>query len=193
MSQLVKYSLIALCLLQLNACVTAVVGGAAVGSQIAMDRRTSGIYIEDENIEIKSHSRLKKQLDEGSHVNVTSYNRVVLLAGEASSAAMKAKAETVIKTIPNIRAIYNEISVMDKTTISTRSKDALITSKVKGNFVTNYVSDKQFNPSHVKVVTERKVVYLMGLVTKSEAEAATNIARKTDGVEKVVKLFEYLP
>lgn len=193
MQFLIKSIIVFVCMMQLVACVPAVVGGAAVGSQMAVDRRTSGIYIEDENIEIKAHSKLSQQLDEASHVNVTSFNGMVLLSGEASSATMKAKAETVVKTIPHIRNIFNEVVVMDKTTLGVRSKDTLLTSKVKASFVQDYVTENRFNPSHVKIVTEHAVVFLMGLVTKEEAKVATHIARNTEGVKKVVKLFEYLP
>lgn len=188
-----QFSAVLLIVSQLSACVTAVVGGAAVGSQIAVDRRTSGIYIEDENIEIKAHHKLGQQLDEGSHVNVTSYNGIVLLAGEATSVAMKAKAETVVKTIPHIRSIHNEVVVMEKTTISERSKDAYITSKVKASLVRDFVGENRVNPSHVKIVTEHGIVYLMGLVTKKEGDVAAHLARNTEGVKKVIKIFEYLP
>ncbi len=179
---------------QLSGCITtAVVGGAAVGSQIAVDRRTSGIYIEDENIEIKASNRLRQQLDENSKVNVTSFNGIVLLAGEAVSAEDKAKAETVVKTIPHIRTIHNEVEIMDKASLRQHSSDTYLTSKIKAIFVKDYVSNQRFNPSHVKIVSEHDIVYLMGLVTKDEAEAATQLARNAEGVKKVVKLFEYLP
>jgi len=189
MFKITKFVLALMLVSQLAGCVTAVVGGAALGGSMIADRRTSGIYIEDENIEIKAESKIQKNLAEESHVNVTCYNRNVLLTGEVTNVADKAKAETLVKTIPNIRAITNEIAIMEKSTFSDRTNDVYITSLVKGNFLTS----NKFSVNHVKVVAERSVVYLMGLVTKKEADDAVQIARTTEGVAKVVKLFEYLP
>jgi osmotically-inducible protein OsmY len=174
---------------QLSACVPVVVGGAAAGGAMASDRRTSGIYVEDENIELKALKMIETNLGSTAHVNVTSYNRNVLLTGEVQSAEAKSKAETMIKTITNIRGITNEIVVGEKSTISSRSNDAYLTTKVKTQFVT----ENKFSANYVKVVTENNVVYLLGIVTKSEADAATEIASNTNGVRKVVKLFEYQP
>jgi osmotically-inducible protein OsmY len=189
MFKMTKFVFVLAIISQLTACVTAVVGGAALGGSMIADRRTSGIYIEDENIEIKASSKIQKNLADESHVNVTSYNRIVLLSGEVTNAADKAKAETLVKTIPNIRSITNEIAVMEKSTFSDRTNDVYVTSMVKGNFLTA----NKFSVNHVKVVAERSVVYLMGLVTQKEADDAVQIARTTEGVAKVVKLFEYLP
>ena len=174
---------------QLSACVPVVVGGAAAGGAMVSDRRTSGIYVEDENIELKALKMIETNLGSTAHVNVTSYNRNVLLTGEAPSAEAKSKAETMIKTITNIRGITNEIVVGEKSTISSRSNDAYLTTKVKTQFVT----ENKFSANYVKVVTENNVVYLLGIVTKSEADAAAEIASNTSGVRKVVKLFEYQP
>lgn len=189
MLKLIKLCFTIILLSQLTACVTAVVGGAAAGGSMLADRRTGGIYVEDENIELKGTKKVFESLDEASHVNITSYNRIVLLTGEVPNAAAKAKAETLIKTIPNIRKIYNEIVIAEKATFSDRANDTLVTSNVKANFV----KDKRFAANHVKVVTERSVVFLMGLVNQQEADAATEVAKTSEGVSKVVKLFEYLP
>lgn len=174
---------------QLSGCVTAVVGGAAAGTAIATDRRTSGIYIEDTNIELKAERKMSETLGDDAHVNVTSYNRIVLLTGEVPDQAAKAKAETILKTMPNIRSIANELHIGPKTEIGDWSNDTYITTKVKANFL----ADKRFSFNHIKVVTERNVVHLMGLVKTSEADAAVEIASKTEGVKKVIKLFEHLP
>ncbi len=174
---------------QLVACVPAVVGGAATGGAIAADRRTSGIFVEDENIELKAANKMRTNLGEQSHVNVTSYNRNVLLTGEVPDEARKTLAANLLKEIQNITNVTNEIAIAPKASLSSRSNDTYITSKVKTRFVT----ENRFPANHVKVVTEDSVVYLLGMVTQEEAEAAVDIARNTDGVTKVVKVFEYTP
>ena len=173
---------------QLSACVPVVIGGAAAGGAVAADRRTSGIFVEDENIELKAVKYMETTLGENAHVNVTSYNRNVLLTGEVPNEAAKTSAEAFVKSIQNVRAITNEIAVGPKTSISSRSNDTYLTSKVKTKFVT----ENQFPANYVKIVTENSVVYLLGIVNKTEADAAVEIARNTDGVDKVVKVFEYI-
>ncbi len=173
---------------QLAACVPVVVGGAAAGGVVAADRRTSGFFVEDQNIEIKANNKMESNLGEEAHVNVTSFNRNVLLTGEVPDAERLAKAASLMKEIENIRAVTNEIVVSPKAGIGSRSNDTFITSKVKTKFLT----ENKFPANYVKVVTENSVVYLMGLVTQAEGEAAVEIARNTDGVSKVVKVFEYL-
>jgi osmotically-inducible protein OsmY len=173
---------------QLAACVPAVIGGAAVGGSMAADRRTSGIYLEDENIELKASRKMSTNLGENAHVSVTSYNRNVLLTGQVPDEAKKSLAESLMKEVENVRNINNEITVSAKADISTRTNDTYLTSKIKTFFVT----ENRFNANNVKIVTEDGVVYLMGLVTREEAEAAVDIARNTEGVTKVVKVFEYL-
>lgn len=173
---------------QLAACVPVVVGGAAAGGAVAADRRTSGVYVEDENIELKAVKYVETNLGEHAHVNITSYNRNVLLTGEAPDEAAKAKAEAYVKSIEHVRAITNEIVVGPKSSLGSRSNDTYLTSKVKTKFVT----ENQFPANYVKIVTENSVVYLLGIVNKTEGEAAAAIASNTDGVDKVVKVFEYI-
>lgn len=173
---------------QLVACVPAVVGGAAAGGAMAADRRSSGIFVEDENIELKAVKKMETNLGEFSHVNVTSYNRNVLLTGEVPDAAKKSLAESLLKEIANIRQVTNEITIEPKSSLSSRSNDTYITSKVKTQFIT----ENRFPANYVKIVTENSVVYLLGIVTKAEGDAAVEIARNTDGVTKVVKVFEYM-
>ena len=173
---------------QLTACLPLVAGGAVAGGVVAADRRTSGFYVEDENIELKAFKKMETNLGEHAHVNVTSYNRNILLTGEVPDAAAKIKAEALIKEIENVRNITNEIAVEPKSSLSSRSNDTYLTSKVKTKFVT----ENKFSANYVKVVTENSVVYLLGIVTKAEADAATEIASNTDGVAKVVKVFEYM-
>jgi osmotically-inducible protein OsmY len=172
---------------QLAGCFPAVVGGAAAGGAMAADRRTSGIFVEDENIELKAVKKMETNLGEQSHVNVTSFNRNVLLTGEVPDEARKTLAVNLLKEIPNISNVTDEIVIGPKTSIASRSNDAYITSKVKTRFIT----ENRFPANIVKVVTENSVVYLLGIVTQEEAEAAVDVARNTDGVTKVVKVFEY--
>jgi osmotically-inducible protein OsmY len=172
---------------QLSGCVAAVAGGAAAGGSIAIDRRTAGIYVEDENIEIKASQQIRKTLSEEAHVNVTSYNLNVLLTGEAPDQAAKTEAENIVKSIENVKNITNEIVIGPKSSISDRANDTYLTSKIKANFV----AEKDFAANNVKIVTEASVVYLMGIVSNHEANLATEIARTSDGVAKVVKVFEY--
>jgi osmotically-inducible protein OsmY len=173
---------------QLAACVPVVVGGAAVGGAMAADRRTSGVYVEDQNIELKGSQKLSDALGEAAHVNITSYKGNVLLTGEVPDSDAKSKAESMVKTIESVRNVTNELAVGMKTSISSRASDAYITSKIK----TQFVSENRFQANLVKVVTENSVVYLLGYVTQLEADAAVDIARNTNGVTKVVKVFEYM-
>ncbi len=173
---------------QITACLPIIAGGAAAGGAMAADRRTSGIFVEDENIELKAVKKMETNLGEYAHVNVTSFNRNVLLTGEVPEDAAKVKAESLLKEISNIRNVTNEIVVSPKSGIGSRSNDSFITSKVKTQFIT----ENKFPANYVKVVTENGVVYLMGLVTTSEADAAVEIARNTEGVTSVVKVFEFI-
>jgi osmotically-inducible protein OsmY len=174
---------------QIAACVPVVVGGAAAGGAMASDRRTSGVYIEDENIELKTTKSINDALGESSHVNITSYKGNVLLTGEVTNENAKSQAENLVKATASVRNITNELIIGPKSSIGSRANDAYLTSKVKAQFV----SENRFQANHVKVVTENSVVYLIGFVTQQEAEAATEIARNTSGVNKVVKVFEYMP
>ncbi|HWT28149.1 MAG TPA: BON domain-containing protein [Methylophilaceae bacterium] len=185
---LTQSALVLIMATQLTACLPAVVGGAAAGGMMAADRRTSGIYIEDEGIEIKAEKNIADQLGDKIHVNVTSYNRNVLITGEAEDEATKAKAEAIVKAVDNVRSVTNELAVDMKSTIANRNNDAYVTSKVKARML----KEGRFPANYVKVVTESSVVYLLGLVTHKEAEDAVEIASSTDGVYRVVKVFEYI-
>ena len=172
---------------QLSACIPIVVGGAAAGGAMAADRRTSGIYLEDENIELKASKNIQDAIGEIGHVNVTSYNLNVLLTGEVPNEAEKKRAETIAKKTANVRSVTNELVMTRKTEVSSRGNDIYLTSKVKAKFL----ADGRFAANAVKVVSENSVVYLMGIVSHAEAQYATEIASNTDGVIKVVKVFEY--
>lgn len=172
----------------INGCAPLVVGGAAAtGVIVAEDRRTVGTMTEDETIEIKVSNRIGDKV-KGAHLNVTSYNRMVLLTGEVPDAAAKATAENIARAVENVRGVFNELQVAGSSALSARANDTYITSLVKARFV----DAQRFSPIHVKVVTEASVVFLMGLVMRKEADAATEIARTTRGVHRVVRVFEYL-
>lgn len=179
-----------LCLPFLAGCVPmfAIGTAAGTGTYISEDRRTSGMFIEDEGIELKGSRRIYQQFGNTVHINVTSYNRIVLLTGEAPNATIKADIEKLMMGVDNVRKIYNEIAVAGNTSLASRSNDTLITSTVKARFL----AERKFQINHVKIVTENKVVYLLGVVTRQEADNAAQIASSTAGVKKVVKVFEYL-
>lgn len=178
-----------LSLLILQGCIAAVATGAAVGSSIAYDRRTTGALIDDQGIEYKSASALyeNKTLYEQSHINVTSYNGIVLITGETPSEEMKKEVSARIKVIPKVRIIHNELIIAAPSALPSRSSDSWITSKVK----TKLAADQSIDPMYVKVVTERGIVYMMGIVTHAEANQAVNVAQHSAGVQRVVKIFEY--
>jgi osmotically-inducible protein OsmY len=170
----------------LSACAPLIIGGAAVGAMVTFDRRTSGAQLEDEGIELRSGSRLRDSLGERAHINITSYNRQVLLTGEVPSEQDKQTAEQVISRVDNVKGVVNDLAVMGNTTLSARSNDVLITGKVKASLV----DDKDLYVGAFKVVTERGVVYLMGRVTQKEADRATQLTRNIGGVQRVVRIFE---
>ena len=173
----------------LGACAPLLLGGAMVGTALAVsDRRTTGAQLEDEAIELKSIGRLRDALGGRGHINVTSFNRTVLITGEVPSQTDRGAAEQTIARIDNVRATVNELAVMGNTSLTARSSDTIITSKVKAT----YIDAKDLQANAVKVVAERGTVYLMGRVSEREANRATEIARGVGGVGKVVKVFEIL-
>ncbi|HEY5366121.1 MAG TPA: BON domain-containing protein [Casimicrobiaceae bacterium] len=172
----------------LSACAPIIVAGAAAGAAlIATDRRSAGAQVDDQAIETKAGARAGAQWGERIHLNVTSYNGIVLLTGEAPNAATRTAIADMVHTIDRVRSVQNEMVVAPPTAMSSRTNDTYITSKVKARFV----EENRFPANHVKVVTERQVVYLMGIVTHPEADAATDIASRTTDVVRVVKVFEY--
>lgn len=171
----------------LQGCFPAVVGVGAGAVVSAADRRTTGAQVEDEGIEFKAKGRISERYDDKVHVDVTSFNRSVLLTGEVPEPQIKADIEKIALSVPNVRGVTNEIEIAGIPSAPARANDGYLTAKVKGRFLE---ADK-FNPIHVKVVSEAGVVYLMGIVTEQEAADAVEIARTTGGVRKVVKIFEY--
>ncbi|HJW81471.1 MAG TPA: BON domain-containing protein [Acidiferrobacterales bacterium] len=176
--------------LLLQACVPVVVGGAAVGAGAAHDRRTLGAIIDDENIELKAAAKigLDADLKKLVHVNVTSMNGIVLLTGEAATTEARDQILTHVRAVNGVRRITNELRITEPSAFGSRSKDSLITSAVKSRFLVT----RNLDPTRVKVVTEASVVYLMGLVTHAEGDLAAERAATIEGVERIVKVFEYI-
>lgn len=185
-----KLVLASVLIASLGACTAVVVGGAVAGAAIvATDRRTSGAQLDDEGIELRANARLRDQFGDKGHFNVTSFNRKVLITGEVGSAANKLAAEQTVFQVDNVKTVVNELAVAPMTsTLQERSNDTYITGLVKASLL-----EAKDIPSHAfKVVTERGIVYLLGLVTKAEAERATEVARGVRGVVKVVRSFELI-
>jgi osmotically-inducible protein OsmY len=173
----------------LGGCAPLMVGTAVVGgAMMVTDRRTSGAQVEDQAIELKAASRARSAVADRGHVNVTSYNRTVLLTGEAATDADRAAIEQAVRGVENVRAVVNELAVMGSSSMSSRSNDTLLSTRVKANFV----DAKDMQANAIKVVTERGVVHLMGRVTEREAARSTELARAVPGVLKVVRVFEIL-
>ena len=176
----------ALALPVLSGCAALVVGAVAGGALVATDRRSTGAQLDDTSIETKVAATLESRYGNRAHIATTSYNGMVLLSGEASDSAIAQDAVALARSTDRVRNVYNEIAVMPPTDLSTRTNDSYTTSKVKARFV----EANKFSATHVKVVTERGVVYLMGVVSRGEADAAAQIAATTSGVTRVVRLFE---
>jgi osmotically-inducible protein OsmY len=174
--------------INLQGCFPVVAAGAGTGVLMVEDRRTSGTFIEDQGIELKAAKRLDEKFKDTIHINITSYNRTVLMTGEVLNDAAKQEAEQIVRGVPNVGNVLNELVIAVGSSYTSRSNDTYLTSKVKMRFV----DIGKFQANHVKVVTESNVVYLLGMVTHNEAENAVEIARTTSGVQKVVKLFEYI-
>ncbi len=192
MSRLAPLCCLSLALITATGCAPVIVGGAAAGASAAYDRRTAGAFVEDEAIEIKAGHVLSddKELHDKAHLNVTSVNGIVLITGEAPTKAMQQRAEQLVRDIEKVRQVHNEIVVMEPSSLGTRSNDTFLTSKVKTKLLADI--DSEILGTRIKVVTEYSVVYLMGLVTRDEGERASRGASTVGGVERVVKVFEYL-
>jgi osmotically-inducible protein OsmY len=172
----------------LAGCFGAVAVGTGAGVLMLADRRNSETYLADEAMEIRASNRIKEKFGDQTHVNVTSYNRTLLLTGEVFSPAVKTEVEKIVSEVPNVKGITNELAIAGVSSFGGRSNDAYVTSKVKARFL----DAKKFAPQHVKVVTEAGVVFLLGMVTQAEANAAVELARTTGGVLKVVRVLEVI-
>ena len=175
----------------LQACAPVVVGGAAAtGTAVAIDRRTAGTMVDDQTVELKTLDAIlsDKELYEQTHISSTSFNGLVLLTGQAPRAELRERAERIVSSYPEVRRVVNEITLSAPNSVMTRTSDTWITTKVK----TLMFAEKHFNANNVKVVTENGTVYLMGLVRRAESAKAVAIARQVKGVQRVVKVFEYI-
>jgi osmotically-inducible protein OsmY len=185
-----KFALILLLpIILLQGCATAIVTGAATGASLAHDRRTTGAVIDDQGIEFKASLAIfnNKEIYEQSHINVTSYNGTVLITGETLTEQLKQKVYNMVRALPKVLTIHNELIIAAPSALPSRSSDAWITSKVKAKIT----ADEQLDPFFIKVVTEHGIVYLMGVVNHAEADRAVGIVSNSAGVQRVVKIFEY--
>ena len=175
--------------LSLNACAPLIIGGAMVGgAMVAVDRRSSGAQVDDQSIQLRAASRIKDQLGDKIHLDVNSYNRIVLLSGEVNSEAARDQAAQIAKGVDNVTDVLNELNVMPASSLSTRANDTLVATKVKATLV----DAKDLISSAFDVVVQRGNVYLMGRVTEREAQRATDLIRTIEGVKRVVRCFEII-
>ena len=172
----------------LQGCFPVIAGGLAAGALVIDDRRTLGAQTEDKSILAKAEGRLAEKFGNRANINVTSFNRRVLLTGEVPDVLARAEAAQIAGTVENVASIINELQIAGVSSFTARTNDAILTGKVKGNFV----DDKDVLANAFKVVTEAGVVYLMGLVTREEGDRAASVAARTSGVKQVVKVFEYI-
>ena len=171
----------------LQGCFPLAATGIGAAALMVDDRRSTGVYVEDENIEWKARGRLLERFKD-AHVNVTSFNLAVLLTGEVPTEQMKQEIADVIRAIPSVKSVTNELNIGGNTALTARANDGFITTNVKTRFINN----GKFSINHVKVVTEAGTAFLLGIVTRDEGDAATELARTTSGVSRVVKVFEYI-
>jgi len=180
--------LVMLMSLGLSACAPVMLAGFAGTAMVASDRRTSGAQLEDETIELRGSARIRDALGERAHGNITSYNRQVLLSGEVATERDKQIVEGLLEKLENVKSVVNELSIMQPTSLSSRSNDLLLSAKVKAALV----DSRDLFANAFKVVVERGTVYVMGRVTQREATSATNVIRNVNGVNKVVRLFDII-
>jgi osmotically-inducible protein OsmY len=176
------------CVASLAACTPLVVGGALTGAMVAVDRRSSGAQLDDQGIELRASNRLRDEMGNRARVSVTSYNRHVLLTGEAANEAAKAEVEAVLRSMDNVGPIYNELGITNSPSFTEKASDGLLTGRVKAGLV----EIRELSANAFKVVSERGTVYLMGRVSQKEADMATEVARTTKGATRVVRVMEIL-
>lgn len=172
----------------LQACIPLIVGaGVGAGVMMAEDRRSNATILEDQTIEVKARNRFEETYQGKVHATVTSYNRYVLITGQAPTEEIRQDLTTIVLEVENVRNVQNEVIVAGNASFTSRSSDTFTTSSVKGRLARN----KEIGANNVKVITENGTVFLMGLVTRMEAESAAQTAATTSGVQRVVKVFEY--
>ena len=163
-------------------------GGVIGGAMVASDRRSTGIQVEDEGIEQRSATAIRENFGSKEHINITSYNRQVLITGEVSNDTVRRQVESLIGRVENVRAVVNELAIGPASSTGDRASDALLVAKVKASMV----DTEDVFANVYKVVGERGTVYLMGRVTQREAKRATDVVRGVSGVKRVVRVFEYI-
>lgn len=171
----------------LTACVPLAVTGVAVGAMAATDRRTLGAQTDDQAIELKAQGQVRDSVARTGGVSFTSYNRKVLLTGQVADEDTKAKVEKVVAALPNVRGVHNELQIAGRVGLGTATSDTALTARVKAAMI----EEKYLNSQTIKVVTEAGVVYLMGLVTRTEGDLAARVASRVSGVMRVVTVYEY--
>ena len=181
-------TLVTLAALTLGGCAALLVGGVVGTALVVSDRRSAGVQLEDQAIELKAINRIRDAVGDRGHISAVSYSRTVLLTGEVASEADRVAIEQTVSRIENVRSTVNELAVMGSSSLTARSNDAILTSKVKASFL----DAKDLHANSIKVVTERATVYLLGRVSEREAVRATELARGVSGVQKVVRVFEIL-
>lgn len=176
----------------LSACVPLVVGGMATTASVAHDRRTTGSVVEDQSIKVRIRGLLNEdeEINKQAHINITSFNGIVLLSGETPTSAMRDRAGNIARQAEKVRRLHNEIQIAAPSALMSRSSDSWLTTKIKTSLLNTKVEG--FDPTRIKVVTENGTVFLLGMVTHSEADTATEKVRQSSGVQRIVKLFEYL-
>lgn len=185
------YALLLLSLL-LQGCAPLVVGGAATGAAVVHDRRSAGTVLDDQTVEINALARLLRddQLRTQTHINTTCYNGMLVLTGEAPTEALRQRAVSLLSSIPNVKRVQNEIILAAPSSLMSRSSDSLIASKAKVALFD--VKLEGFDPTRVNIIAENGVVFLLGLLRHHEADAVVEVVRRVGGVQRVVKLFEYI-
>lgn len=171
----------------LTACLPLVASGVAASAMVASDRRTSGAYVEDQSIELKA-TRLAAERFAAAHIDITSYNRGVLITGEARDEAQRQAIELMVRAQPGVQRVFNHMVIAAPSSLAERTNDTVLTTKVRARLQ----SGTGYAPQAIKVVSDRGTVYLLGLVTAGEADAATEVVARTAGVQRVVKLFELI-
>lgn len=176
----------------LSACAPLLIGGVATTASVAHDRRTTGSVVEDQSIKVRIRGLLNndEELNKQAHINITSFNGIVLLSGEAPTSAMRDRAGDIARQAEKVRRVHNEIQIAAPSALMSRSSDSWLTTKIKTSLLNTKVEG--FDPTRIKVVTENGTVFLLGMVTHSEADTATEKVRQSSGVQRIVKLFEYL-
>ena len=176
----------------LSGCLPAVVAAGAGGGYAVHDRRSLGAQIDDQTLAFRIEGNINEdtEIKEHGHINVTSYNGRILITGEAPTARARARAAETAQADPNVRGVFNELQVAAPSSLLARSNDLLLEGKAKASLFSIELAD--FDPTRIKITVEQGIVYLMGIVTGQEADAATDVIRRVSGVEKVVKIFEYI-